>query len=276
MNQISKQNVSSRTLTLSAILALIGMCGILPACSAQGGSDTAKAAEAPKDTGPVAEIDGQPVPMSELEKAAEPQFKQLEQQKAQMLKQLEDSRRKILEGTLNDLVEEKLIAAEAAKRGVSADELIKSEVDAKVTPVTDQEVTDFYTKFSEENKGRRQIPPIEQAAEQIKTYLGQQRADKARTDFISSLRQSHKVKILLEVQRTAVEVGSAPTKGPANAPVTIVEFSDFECPFCTPGQPHAGAGAREVRRQGADRLPPVPAPHAPQGAEGRRGLALRS
>ncbi|MDY7230771.1 DsbA family protein [Hyalangium rubrum] len=29
-----------------------------------------------------------------------------------------------------------------------------------------------------------------------------------------------------------IEVGKAPVKGPANAPVTIVAFSDFECPFC--------------------------------------------
>ncbi|SEM70368.1 Protein-disulfide isomerase [Stigmatella aurantiaca] len=30
-----------------------------------------------------------------------------------------------------------------------------------------------------------------------------------------------------------IEVGNAPVKGPANAPVTIVAFSDFECPFCS-------------------------------------------
>ncbi len=36
-------------------------------------------------------------------------------------------------------------------------------------------------------------------------------------------------------ERYKVDIGSAPTKGPADALVTIVEFSDFECPFCSRG-----------------------------------------
>ncbi len=236
MNPISNRNLLSRSLALSAILALVGMGGILPACSAQGGSanaETAKAAAAAKTDGPAAEIDGKPISMAEVEKAAEPQFKQLEQQKQAMLKQLEDSRHKIIEGTLNEMVEERLIESEAAKRGVSKEDLVKAEVDSKVAPVTDDDVAKFY----EENKGRVGGRTKEQLADQIKAYLQQQRADQARGEFITALRQSHQVKILLEVPRVAMEVGDAPSKGPANAPVTIVEFSDFQCPFCSKVNP---------------------------------------
>jgi RNA polymerase sigma factor (sigma-70 family) len=40
-----------------------------------------------------------------------------------------------------------------------------------------------------------------------------------------------------EVIRRVMEVGKAPTRGDPRAPVTIVMFSDFQCPFCARVQP---------------------------------------
>ena len=215
MNQVLSTTDSSRRAPAGAILAVLALIGILPACSAQGGAATGEA----KTPDAVAEIDGKPVTQAELEELAAPHLKRLEAQRQQ-----------ILDSMLNQLIEKKLIEAEATARGITAQELEKAEVADKVGEVSDAEVDAFF----EENKAR--IPPDqtkEQVGPQIRTYLAGQRQTETRTAFLADLRQKHKVRILLEPPREKVEVAGAPTKGPDDAPVTIVEFSDFECPYCS-------------------------------------------
>jgi protein-disulfide isomerase len=71
-----------------------------------------------------------------------------------------------------------------------------------------------------------------QAFARIESELKQSRVSEARRRFVSGLRTAAGVKILLEPPRVIVDTAGAPLKGSPSAPVTIVEFSDFQCPYC--------------------------------------------
>ena len=63
--------------------------------------------------------------------------------------------------------------------------------------------------------------------------LGQQRMQQRRAEYAQSLRAKSNVKMLLDPPRTVVSADDDPAKGPADAPVTIITFSDFQCPYCS-------------------------------------------
>jgi protein-disulfide isomerase len=189
-------------------IGLIAGLGLALAGSARGADQAT----------PVATIGGVPVTAADLDAHLAALPFQARQQYYQMKKQL-----------LDDLINKKLLDKEAAARGVSAEELTRLEVDAKVPDITDAEAKDFYEK----NKGRFGPTSEADAISQIKTGLKQQRVNEKRQEFTTSLRAKGGVKILLEPPRLEVANDGDPAKGPEAAPVTIVEFSDFQCPFCS-------------------------------------------
>ena len=95
------------------------------------------------------------------------------------------------------------------------------------------------------NKGRFGTSTEADALKQIKAGLGQQRQNERRAAFASELRAKYEVKMLLEPYRVPVELGDAPVRGNPRAPVTIVEFSDFQCPYCVRARPSV-ARVRQV------------------------------
>ena len=129
---------------------------------------------------------------------------------------------------LDEWVTRVLLEKEAAARGVTVQELTRIEIDAKVTPVTEEQARAVL-----ESRGPR--PPGQseaQAMTQIEMTLRQSRQVEARRRFVDTLRDKSRVRILLDAPRVEIATGSAPSRGPATAPVTIVEFSDFQCPYC--------------------------------------------
>jgi protein-disulfide isomerase len=124
-------------------------------------------------------------------------------------------------------VEEKLLSAEAAKQGISKEELTAREIDGKVQEITSEEIESFY----EANKQRIKMEK-EEALSQIGKYLRKQKASAARKDFMEKLEKEHKVIRSLKPLRFDVSAPGRPAQGPFSAPVSLVLFSDFQCPYC--------------------------------------------
>ena len=169
----------------------------------------------------VATIGDQKVTMAELNERLKDPLANLDKQKYQLRKQ-----------GLEGFVVEKLVQAEAKKRGMTEDEYLKAEIDDKIPAPPEEKVKELFEGAKE------RLPPgstLEQMRPQIVEFLsGQQKQERAK-ELFEELKKNNKVEIKLPappVQRAEV-AATGPSKGPANAPVTIVEFSDFECPFCS-------------------------------------------
>src|SRR5918996_2258609 len=168
---------------------------------------------------PLAQVDGVAITSEEVEKPLAAQLSKLEEEIYNLKRQRVDA-----------LINEKLLAKEAAKRGVSVPALLDAEVTSKVGLVTEQEIEKFYQENKAQLKGEEST-----VRDQIRGHLQNQKLVAKREEFLKSLRSQAKIVVNLNpppVLRVEVSVGGAPFKGPAKAPVTIVEFSDFYCPFC--------------------------------------------
>ncbi|MEM7583209.1 MAG: thioredoxin domain-containing protein [Acidobacteriota bacterium] len=199
----------------SFILPLFGLAWVAGAACADTKS-LAAVEGASRAEAAVAVIDGKPITHSELEAWAAPQLAEIDQRRHQ-----------ILESSLGQMIDERLTELEAERRGVTVAELMAEAIDAKIEPVTDDDIDAFYN----ENKARMRQTK-EAVAEQIRSYLTQQRSEPLRRDLVTDLRARYGVEINLEPIRVELAELESPAKGPEKAPVKLVEFSDFQCPAC--------------------------------------------
>lgn len=136
-----------------------------------------------------------------------------------------------LDQTINDL----LLLAEANRRNVAPEEIVRKEVSEKVNAPTDAEIAKFYS----ENKAR--IPgELDALRNQIANFLQEQERQRLEREFAERLRKGADIRILIAEPRPPVQsisVDDDPVRGDANAAVTIIEFTDFQCPACAAMQP---------------------------------------
>ena len=176
------------------------------------------------DSAKIAEVDDRAILASDLEKYA---GRELSVQRENLYK-LEKRK-------LEEYITAFLLTREAKKRSVSVEAVLDQEVNSKILPVDDDEIDVFYKS----NKARIAVD-LDKAREQIRSHLNNQKIQAQKALFLKSLRSKAKVVTYLTsppVFRAELSVAGEPFKGAEKAPLTVVKFEDFQCPFCKQVQP---------------------------------------
>ena len=187
----------------------------------------AAAALAQSNSNRVAVVNGQAITQEELDRAAAPDLRNLETKRLQNDASMALEKQQALTRALEGLVADKLIELEAKKNSMTKEQLLDAEVNSNVDTPSNEEVEAFY----EANKDRIPIPK-EQALPQVKQFMVERSRSQWHDRLIERLKKQYAFKSFLEPLRAKIETNGFPAMGPATAPVTIVEFSDFECPYC--------------------------------------------
>jgi len=198
----------------AVLLAVIGFLALRP------GSGAAAQGDEPGGEQVAARLDGVDIGYDEALERAATQLDQLEQQRIQCDLQVASERHGLLERTLEGIVRDRLVQASAESAGLEVADWRSGEMERLEAGVTDEDVDAFFVENEGRIRGER-----EELEPQVRAYLAQQR-------FVDALEDGHEIEYLLEPYRLEVDPAAGPARGAAAAAVTIVEWSDFECPYC--------------------------------------------
>jgi protein-disulfide isomerase len=164
----------------------------------------------------VATVAGQPISARDVDAAAAPQIMQLRNQEYQIKSRV-----------LNDLVRKRAVEVEARKQGLTVEQLYAKEIDARIPNPGEAEVYAYYLGIkSQLNKSFQEVKA------QLQTNLKNLEAKQMRDDYEDFLRGKAEINVLLQAPRVEVAFDRDRLRGDSKAPVTIVEFADYQCPFC--------------------------------------------
>lgn len=172
----------------------------------------------------LATVDGHAINVSDFEERLKPFVYRLR-------REIFESEMRALDLKINQI----LLEAEAKKRNQTPEQIFKTEVADKAHEPTDAEVTKFY----EENKTRIK-GDLASLRKDIADFLKDQQHNRLESEFAQRLRTGATVQIFLKEPELPVQAISAdddPARGDASAPVTVVVFTDYQCPACAAMHP---------------------------------------
>jgi protein-disulfide isomerase len=147
---------------------------------------------------------------------------------------------------LDEIIDDYLVQRAAKKAGLKPDEYL----DRQIPRVTDHEAEQYYTQHKAQIDAQTGDHSFDQIKSRLIAALQHQRDQEGRDQLIQKLRAENHVSVLMEAPRVSVASAGHPSRGTASAPVTIVEFSDFQCPFCRAAE----GSLKEVRQKYGDQV----------------------
>ena len=172
-----------------------------------------------KDDAVVATVAGQPVKAGMISERLKPVAYRLRMSAYESAKEKADR-----------VISDELLLDEAKKRGIGPEQIVRTEITDKAKQPTDAEVRKFY----DDNKARISSD-FDQVRNQIANYLQEQDKQRLETELSARLRKGADIRWLITEPSQPVQAISTdddPARGDVNAPVTVVEFTDFQCPSC--------------------------------------------
>lgn len=168
----------------------------------------------------VARVGDVEITTADLEEEAGPALMKIRQQ-------MYDEKMRVLEGMIFDRLTE-----DAAKQaGIPKEQWIKDNL--VVPEPSEAQIAQVMAQYRS-----RLAKDDDEARKQVVDYLKQQGGQQAAMALRQQLAAKAGVEILLDPPRVEVTVSERnPSRGPADAPVVIVEYTDFQCPFCGRVQP---------------------------------------
>jgi protein-disulfide isomerase len=193
---------------------LLARAGLSFAIALLSGTFTSTLAQAPAPL-PAAIVGNEQIFESDIEGQVRTQVYKLQLQEFTV-------RKKALDEAINN----KLLKAEAERLGIkNEDELLKREADSKIKPPTDDEVEENFVQMMFRSGGNI-------TKEHVREQLLQQFITEARDEYFAKLRATAGVKILLSPPRMPVDFDPDRIRGKQDSPITMIEFTDFQCPYC--------------------------------------------
>jgi len=167
----------------------------------------------------VATVNGRPITLKEVDESLSAQVYPLQQQLYAIRK-----------AALENLITAKILQSEAAARGISIEELRRQLTLGEIN-VARAQIDEAYTQ----NKSFFASMSPDEARERLRLDLENQARMKHYRTGLEALRKKWSVELSFNAPQFVLELddGVSPVKGSAKPAVTIVEFSDFECPFCS-------------------------------------------